>query len=225
MSLVTEGRHAGAFILSEGPGAYSRDTITIKAGEGKLEPGSIVGKVAAALEASAAGIAGNAANVGALTLDATTPVLSGAAAGVYTVRCIAAAANSGTFRVTAPSGAVLGDVAVGATFANQIKFAIADGATDFSVGHGFDVTVVADTDATAIGKYRSADPTNTDGSGVAKAIIVHGVDATSVDVDVVAITRLAEVKGVALVYDAAVDNGAKKATKLAELAAVGIIAR
>lgn len=82
---------------------------------------------------------------GSLTLDVTTPVLAGAKVGVYTVRCITAATDSGTFRVTDPDGFVIGDVAVGATFANDIKFAIADGAPDFVVGDGFDITVSANT--------------------------------------------------------------------------------
>lgn len=83
---------------------------------------------------------GNTGN-GVFTIDALTPVLAGAKVGVYTVRCIAAAANGGTFRVEDPDGIVLGDVAVGATFADDIKFAIADGSADFVVGDGFDVTV------------------------------------------------------------------------------------
>lgn len=78
---------------------------------------------------------------GAMTLDATTPVLAGAKNGDYVVTCIAAAANSGTFRVEDPDGFVLGDVAVGATFADDIKFVIADGSTDFIVGDKFTIAV------------------------------------------------------------------------------------
>jgi len=78
---------------------------------------------------------------GAMTLDATTPVLAGAKNGNYVVTCIAAAADGGTFRVEDPDGFVLGDVAVGATFADDIKFVIADGSADFIVGDKFTVTV------------------------------------------------------------------------------------
>lgn len=226
MSLVTEGRYPGEIILSEADGAYCREAITVLAGEGKLPPGREVGQVAAALEATSAALGSNPANTGALTLDATTPVLANAQAGIYQVRCTAAATNSGTFRVTDPTGDVLGDVVVGATFANQIKFSIADGATDFSVGNGFNVTVALDTDAAAIGKWRSADPTNTDGSGVAKALLLYPVDATDADAQVVAFVRgPMEVRTAAIDHDPAVDTTQKKATKLAELAAVGIIAR
>lgn len=104
---------------------------------GQVRPAFAATKTAAA----AAKAGGNAANTGAITMDATTPVLTGAKPGVYTIRCIAAAANSGTFRVEDPDGFVKGDVAVGATFSDDIKFSIADGSQDFIVGEGFDVTV------------------------------------------------------------------------------------
>lgn len=78
---------------------------------------------------------------GVMTLDATTPVLAGAKNGTYTATCITAATNSGTFRVEDPDGYVLGDVAVGGTFADDIKFVIADGSTDFVVGDKFTIAV------------------------------------------------------------------------------------
>lgn len=78
---------------------------------------------------------------GVMTLDATTPVLAGAKNGTYVVTCVTAAANGGTFRVEDPDGYVLGDVAVGATFADDIKFVIADGSADFVVGDKFTIAV------------------------------------------------------------------------------------
>ena len=47
MASFTEARHAGSFILSEGPGHYSRENITILSGEGKLVAGQVIGKVTA----------------------------------------------------------------------------------------------------------------------------------------------------------------------------------
>lgn len=112
----------------------------------KLSDGSLLDDtVAIGTAASAAKSGGNTGN-GTLTMDGTTPVLAGAKAGVYTVRCIAAATNNGTFRVTDPDGFVLGDIVMAAgagAFENDIKFALADGSTDFIVGDGFDVTVTA----------------------------------------------------------------------------------
>lgn len=89
---------------------------------------------------------------GVLTLDASTPVLPGVSAGAYTVTCTATAANGGTFQVKDPANAVLGTVAVGSTFESEIKFAIADGATDFGVGDVFTVTVALAT-VSAPGNY------------------------------------------------------------------------
>lgn len=109
--------------------------------------GKPIGGIEAALETaavSAAKAGGNTGN-GTNTLDVTTPVLANAQVGVYTIRCVTAAANSGTFEVKDPKGQSLGQYVVGATFADQIKFVIADGATDFIVGDGFDVTVTFNT--------------------------------------------------------------------------------
>lgn len=52
-------------------------------------------------------------------------------------------ADGGLFSVTAPSGAELADATVGTPYTGtHIKFTIADGATDFAIGDGFDVTAV-----------------------------------------------------------------------------------
>lgn len=148
--------------------------VTLVSGAGDLARGTVLGKITKGSATAAAKSGGNAANTGALTLDATTPVLAGAKVGVYTVRCIAAASNSGTFRVTDPDGFVLGDVAVGATFANDIKFAIADGTQDFIVGEGFDITVAAGS-----GYYKTVNSANVDGSNVAECILAADTNATS----------------------------------------------
>lgn len=165
-----------------GPGCFDMQTaaITLKSGSNYVR-GTVLEETVFGTAASAAKSGGNTGN-GTLTMDATTPVLYGAHAGVYTVRLIAAAANAGTWRVTAPDGTVLGDVAVGATFSNRIKFATADGATDFIVGDGFDITVsaIAET-AQKYGKV-SADAR-------AKYVLLEDVDATSTDrAGIVAVT-------------------------------------
>jgi hypothetical protein len=100
---------------------------------------SVSGKIT--VPATLSGGKGNVGN-GVLTPDVTTPVLSDAKAGKYEVVCIAAASNSGTFRVYDPNGDEVGsDVAVAATFATQIKFVVADGSSDFVVGDQINVTV------------------------------------------------------------------------------------
>jgi hypothetical protein len=113
---------------------------------------------------------------GTLTVDATAPVTTAAQPGVYTVRCVTAATDAGTLRVYDPSGNEIGEVAVGATFSAEIKFATADGSTDFIVGDGFDIAVYG------THKMVPCVRTATNGSQIACAIAVEDTDATSADV-------------------------------------------
>jgi hypothetical protein len=46
MPVLTEGRYAGEFVVSEGNGRISRETITVLSGE-TLEAGAVLGKVTA----------------------------------------------------------------------------------------------------------------------------------------------------------------------------------
>lgn len=185
----------------------------IKSGSGVVTTGMVAAKAAGT--ATSAVVAGGTGN-GVLTMNVSTPVLVNATPGVWFVRCIAAAANGGTFRVEDPTGAVRGDVAVGATFADGIKFAIADGSADFVVGDGFDVTVVAGT------KYVPIDFSAIDGSQRAAAIIINGVDATSADVETAVLTGNAQIIGSQLVWPAGATTNQKNAA-LAQLDALGIV--
>lgn len=127
MTVLTEGRHPGEFIVNEAPGTYCREVIVIASGSGKIEPNTVLGKV------------------------------------------------------------------------------------------------------TASGKYKPATATEvvgSEGSEVAAAINIYGVDATSADKEVTAFVRgPAEVNGNCLVYDATVDTAPEKAAKVAELLAIGIVVR
>lgn len=200
---------------------YCRETVTLKAGT-SYSLGAVLGKIAVGAATSAVKAGGNTGD-GTLTLDATTPVLDGGKLGVYTVRCIEAAADGGTFEVQDPDGFVLGTVAVGATFADDIKFVIADGDTDFIVGDGFDVTIGASADS---GKYRLSPATGVDGSETAVAVLLQAVDATAADVTgLVAARGPVIVSEAALAFDASVDDAAKEAAKKAQLAAAGIVVR
>lgn len=81
---------------------------------------------------------------------------------------------------------------------------------------------------TADGKFAPAphaETTDIEGAETATAVLAYPVDATSADVKAVVIARAAQVKQLELVYDDSVDNAAKTATKVAQLAAVGIITR
>lgn len=113
------------FVLADGlTGKFTRNA-----------PGTIV--------TQAAKFGGNTGN-GLLTL-ASPAFGGGVKPGLYRVRCKTAAANGGVFSVVDPDGNVLADATVGSAYAGTaVRFTIADGATDFVVGDGFDVTVTVD---------------------------------------------------------------------------------
>lgn len=56
MTVLTEGRHAGEFLISEGPGYISREAITVNAGE-SLVAGQVLGQITRA--ANAASVTGS----------------------------------------------------------------------------------------------------------------------------------------------------------------------
>lgn len=215
MTTLTEGAYTGDVLLAEFDSRFNREAVTIASGA-DLGVGSVLSRIRTA--ASAAKTGGNTGN-GTLTLDATTPVLAGAKIGVYTVRAIAASTDAATFRVTDPDGLVLGDIALAGTFANGIKFVIADGATDFAVGDGFDVTVSA-------GNWKLYDPENEDGAVTPEGILIGETAlAASAAVTAVALTRgPALVRRGGLVFGAGVDNLAKRNAAVAALARLGIVA-
>ncbi len=176
---VADGSSASDQLFA-GPADHIRaEEIILLTGQ-NLTRGALLGRIATGGATAAAKSGGNTGN-GTITMDATTPVLAGAKTGVYRATVITAAANGGTFRVEDPDGNVLGDVAVGGTFADDIKFVIADGSTDFIVGDAFDITVAAGS-----GKYKLSLAAAADGSQVPDAILVHDTDATSADKDTVA---------------------------------------
>lgn len=190
MTTLTEGPRTAEFIASCAPGDLSFEQVTLKSGN-NLPAGRVIATVITAQTvASAAKSGGNTGN-GTFTLDATTPLLPNAKLGVYTLRCIAAATNNGTFRLEDPDGVVLGDIVMAggaATVSEQIKGALADGGTDFVVGDGFDITVSAITT-----KEVEFNPAGTDGSQIATGILYAATDATSADKRTVAFRRNGEV--------------------------------
>ena len=45
MTTLNEGKHAGGFLVWEVLRDYTRETVTIASGAGKLEPGTVLGKI------------------------------------------------------------------------------------------------------------------------------------------------------------------------------------
>jgi len=149
------------------------ESATLLSGENRAR-GTLLGKVTqGAVTEAHAGNTGN----GVMTPDATTPRLAGCQIGAYKAVCITAVENGGIFRVSDPKGNVLGDVAVGGTFADQIKFVIADGSTDFIVGDTFTITVAAGS-----GSRKMSVAAALDGSQDPDSILTKDTDASGGDV-------------------------------------------
>ncbi len=86
--------------------------------------------------------AAKAGNTGDGVLTLANPAFgAGVKAGVYQAVFIEPATNAGAFIVEDPDGIQVGEGNVGVAFDGVVKFTIADGATDFVAGDGFDVTV------------------------------------------------------------------------------------
>jgi hypothetical protein len=45
MTTLTEGRHTGGFLVWEVLRDYTRETVTIASGAGRLEPGTVLGRI------------------------------------------------------------------------------------------------------------------------------------------------------------------------------------
>lgn len=215
MTILSEGTHAAEFLVSEASGSRSRERITVLSGE-TLVAGAVLGRVTVGA-ATPAAFAGNAANTGTI---ATVTLGAGAKPGVYKVVIIEPATNAGEFSVEDPDGVTIGTGTVGAEFVGGgLTFTVADGATDFSAGEGFTISVAAGS-----GKYREHDPANTDGSQTAIAVLFDAVDAAAADRPGVAIVRDAEVNTAELSWFTGA-NANQKAAGLAQLAVAGIIGR
>lgn len=186
MTIKTEGVHAGEFLLSEANGSRSRENIVICAGSGMLRAGTLLAMITAANALTPTAQPGNTGNgtVGSVT------VTSEAITGTYVLEITEAAANGGTFEVTDPLGRLVGEGQVGQAFTGGgLTFTLADGSTDFAVGDGFSLAVLAN-----LGEWTAYDDDGTDdGRRAATGILYAGVDATDVDVKAVAVVRDAEV--------------------------------
>lgn len=215
---ATEPQHRAEHIVGPIDINHSNEQRTVASGQ-NLVAAHVVGAIEARSATSAAKAGGNTGN-GTLTLDATTPVRTGAKAGVYRVRLITTATDGGTFRVEDPDGLVIGDVAVGATFDDDVKFATADGSTDFALGDGFDITVPA----VGQGKLKEYNPANTDGSEKVHGVLWDAVDASAADAPGVATVRGPVNMVAANLKWFSGATTAQKAVALAELKALGIVA-
>lgn len=209
---LTELAHAGGFILSVASGNRSFENGTLNEAQ-DLAAGTVVGRLLAAGAAAAVGTpTGNGAiTVGAIGADAV--------AGEYSLVCVAAATNAGTFNFLAPDGTLVRQITAGAGPAanSHIVITIADGATDFVAGDTWTITVTA-------GDYEALDPAEDDGAQIATGILYAAVDATGGDKACVIVARDAECNANEITWPSGISAG-NKAIAIAQLNARGIFLR
>lgn len=217
MPSLTEGKHAGEFILSESPGARARDALTVLSGE-NLKAGHVLGRKLVSPTVAAATVIGTNTGNGTVTGQAVAAD-GGVQRGAYRMMCIEPVAALGTFAVYAPSGLYIGDALVGTAFAKEITFTINDGATDFVAGDAFEIKVTGGTY-----KYKEYDPADADGGQRPSGILYDNVDATAADKAGVGVVRDAEIRSADVTWFAGATQ-AQKDEALDALAALGVIAR
>lgn len=219
MAILSEPKHAEAFMVSQGPWTRSKDEVVILAGSGAervLTAGMVVGK--RLVGAAAASVAG-AGNIGNGVMGTVTPAVS-AKRGVYTVQIVEPASDAGAFNVYDPGGNLVGHGNVASAFAGELGFTLADGATDFVAGDFFSITVTGGTE-----KWLRHDPAGTSGEQFARGILRDDVTALdAVDAKGVVFTRDAEYNSAEIVYSSGA-NDAAKALARQQLAEVGLLAR
>lgn len=145
---LTEGRHAGEFLMGERfeLGSPSRENVVVLLGQ-NLKAGAVVGRVLKGVgRVSVPAVVGTGnGTVGTVFGGPETQV------GNYVVTCITAATNGGTFSVVNPAGKALPNAVVGTPYrSREINFTIADGGTDYIVGDSF-TFVVSTTAPVAVG--------------------------------------------------------------------------
>lgn len=220
---LNETIHAGAFIVQEMPGFFSREAMTLAVSQSIL-PGQVCGRVGVPglIVSSASADAANTSGSGAITMDVTNPVAANARNGRYRAVCIEPATNGGMFAVFDPDGVEIGKVAVAATFNNQIKFVIAD-ATDFVAGDAFSIDVIRE--ALVDEQVKALDLAGVDGSEMASVIAVYPATTDGSTTKKIAfIARQAEVRASDLTWPAGITAN-QLATQIELLRQRGIILR
>lgn len=195
----TEGNHAAEFIHSTANANRSFENIVLT-GSAPLAAGTVLGRKTTPV------VTADGDNTGDADLSGVTVTLGDEYQdGVYNLLCTAVATNSGTFAVIAPDGTELANLTVAVAYASDhINLTLPDGTPDWAVGDRVTVTVGGNLMA-------AFDPDASDGSEIARAILVNAADPSAGDVVAYALTGEAEVKGVRLTWPAGITNAQKLA--------------
>lgn len=218
---ITECLHDGGFLVSKAHGNLSIDKISVGGGA-KVYAGTVLGQQTFGATSVAAKTGGNTGNGTATGIVAQANSI----VGVYKAIVEIAGTNAATWNLYNPNGKLIdqkqyagsGSAVVFAD--DQLHLTIIDGTVDFAVGDEFDITVAAGT-----GLYIPYNPSATDGSENASAILYGTVDSTNGTVSGAAVTRQAEVNVSELVWGAGVTTTPQQTAALAQLQLLGIVAR
>jgi hypothetical protein len=218
MTSFTETLHAAGFLVSDAPGTLSREKITVVSGQ-VLLAGQVLGVISDSTGAPVYAATGG--NTGNFTCGTVTE--SGPLVGVFKIEFIAAT----VFNVSDPKGAFVGEGHTGVAFSGGgLGFTITAGGTPAVAGDSATITVAANANA---GKYAAFDPTATDGTQNAAAILFNDRNTsstgTNADASATGIFRDCEVNKSELVWGANVTTDPQKAAALVQLAANHVIAR
>ncbi len=210
MAVLTEGTHAGAYIIREANGTRSRESIILATGD--LSACTVLGQVTTANAVTIGGTNTGNGVMGSVTIG------EDAENGDYVLVCTAADTDAGTFSVTTPAGVALADLTVAVAYiSSHVNVTLADGSTDFAEGDTFTFDVLTN-------EYAIFNAGASDGTEVAKGILFDAVDASSAEARAVMTARDCEVTGDELVWNSGTTSAQKTAATIS-LASAGIILR
>ena len=219
MNAYSETTYLGDVLKCEASNLYSREAVTVLAGDGAeraLKAGAVIAQRTRSTVTVTAGD-GNTGDGEATPAD--PPLGALAEAGIYRLACITAGA-AGTFQVLSPKGYRLPDLTVGEAYeGGHLNLTVADGATDFVAGDTFAIEVSGD------GKVVGLDPAAVDGTAEAIGIVAFDVTAPDgADAEVTAILRDAVLADRAIVWPDGITEAQKNAA-IAALEARGVLVR
>lgn len=202
---------------------YCKKMVTVYQGAATLAIGAVLGSYIDTPVGTAGAIVGTGDGaMGAITLTSNKDMVLG----TYTVKIVKAEANAGDFALLDPNGKVVGTGQVATAFDQAgFAFTLADGATDFVVGDSIPIVVSGTV------KYKLVEATATDGTEVAKVVVVGDAAGKPLSTAVTANTDTkflvlyrgpCAVADDALTYGASVNTADEIAALHAQLEAVGI---
>jgi hypothetical protein len=211
MPVQTESNYLGDVLKYEAPNLFSREEVTLTAGN--LALGAVVGRKAPAVAVTVGGTNTGNGVLGTVTLGVA------ALPGSYVLTCKTKVSNAGVFTVVDPRGLPLPDLTVAVAYAgDHINCTLADGSTDFEVGDKFTIAIAVSSE---IGEFN---PAASDGLQFAAGILAEAADASAAARQTVIIAREAIVSRPALVWKSGA-TAPQKATAIGQLKTLGVLVR